>query len=276
MKTKFSNSDLVHCFAQRTQSSGDACNMFFEDTNKLYSYGRHYLLAEFKEINNEFCIIINDKGYSVTTQKHISLVRQATRQYKQYFTTNIDLQLVSNQIELNYKKLLKAKKPEIYINEILRLFNGLISFPLNVGDNFKKDVRFKAIEKIYKSVSSPEQIAQAKEVQKTIEAKAKKDAANKLKIDLKKFENYERDYLRGDEDYIRISKDKTKIETSQSVKVSIEDAKLLYTLIKANRDIKGHRIGNYTVISINGHLKIGCHKINMDSVKKVGEKILKM
>lgn len=276
MKLKFSNTDLVHCFAQRTQSTGEAFNMFFEDTNKLYSYGRHYLLAEFKEINNELCIIINDKGYSVTTQKHISLVRQATRQYKQYFTTNIDLQLVSNQIEWNYKKLLKAKKPEIYINEILRLFNSLISFPLNVGDTFKKDARFKAIEKIYKSVSSPEQISKAKEVQKTIEAKAKKEAAKKLKIDLKKFENYEIDYFRNEEDFLRISLDKTKIETSQSVNVSIDEAKLLYTMIKAKKDIKGHRISNYTVISINGVLTIGCHKINMDSVRKIGETILKM
>lgn len=276
MKTKFSNTDLVHKFAERTQSNGEAFNMFFEDTNKLYSYGRHYLLAEFKEINNELCIIINDKGYSNTTQKHISLVSRATRQYKQYFTTNIDLQLVSNQIEWNYKKLLKAKKPEIYINEILRLYNGLIYFPLNVGDNFKKDARFKAIEKIYKSVSSPEQIAKAKEVQKAIEIKAKKDAAKKLKIDLKKFENFEIDYFRNDEDFLRISQDKTKIETSQSVKVSIEEAKLLYILIKEKRDIKGHKIGNYTVISINGVLTIGCHKINIDSVKKVGEIILKM
>ena len=276
MKTKFSNTELVHKFAERTQSNGEAFNMFFENTNKLYSYGRHYLLAEFKEINNELCIIINDKGYSNTTAKHISLIRQATRQYKQYFTTNIDLQLVSNQIEWNYKKLLKAKKPEIYINEILRLFNDLITYPLNVGDNFKKDVRFKAIEKIYKSVSSPEQIAKAKEVQKAIEAKAKKEAAKKLKIDLKKFENFEIDYFRNEEDFLRISQDKTKIETSQSVKVSIEEAKILYTLIKAKRDIKGHRIGNYTVISINGVLTIGCHKINMKSVEKVGEIILKM
>lgn len=276
MKTKFSNTDLVHKFAERTQSNGEAFNMFFEDTNKLYSYGRHYLLAEFKEINNELFIVINDKGYSSTTQRHISLVRQATRQYKQYFTTNIDLQLVSNQIEWNYKKLLKAKKPEIYINEILRLFNGLTAFPLNVGDNFKKDVRFKAIEKIYKSVSSPEQISKAKEVQKAIEIKAKKEAAKKLKTELKKFENFEIDYFRNDEDFLRISQDKTKIETSQSVKVSIEEAKLLYTLIKAKRDIKGHKIGNYTVISINGHLKIGCHSINIDSMKKVGETILKM
>lgn len=276
MKTKFSNTDLVHKFAERTQSNGDAFNMFFEDTNRLYSYGRHYLLAEFKEINNELCIIINDKGYSNTTARHIYLVRQATTQYKQYFTTNIDLQLVSNQIEGYYKKLLKAKKPEIYINEILRLFNGLISFPLNVGDNFKKDARFKAIEKIYKSVSSPEQITKAKEVQKAIELKAKKEAAKKLKIDLKKFNSYEIDYFRNEEDFLRISKDKTKIETSQSVNVSIEEAKILYTLIKAKRDIKGHRIGNYTVISINGVLTIGCHKINIDSVKKVGETILKM
>jgi hypothetical protein len=68
------------------------------------------------------------------------------------------------------------------------------------------------------------------------------------------------------------------VETSQGVKVYIEDAKNLYRAIKAKVDIKGMTIkgvfSSYRVASINGVLTIGCHRINMKSVKKVGEQIL--
>ena len=64
------------------------------------------------------------------------------------------------------------------------------------------------------------------------------------------------------------------VETSQGVKVTVKEAKLLYSMILANKDIKGYRISNYTVISINGVLKVGCHHINIDSMHKIGKLIL--
>lgn len=273
METKFSNSELVHKFAERSQSNGESCNMFFRNTNEIYSYGYHYLLGKFLDINGETCILIDNRGYSSTTSKHISLLRQATRHFKQYFTLDVEFRHVESSILGNYKSLLKAKKPELYIGQIINKFESLINYPL-FDTKLKKEDKFKAIEKIYKSVSNPEQIAKAKEVQKANEIKAKKAAAKKLKEDLKKFENYEIDYLTNEEDFLRISLDKIQVETSQCVKVSIQEAKLLYSMILANRDIKGHRIGNYTVISINGTLKIGCHHINIESMHKVGKQIL--
>jgi len=273
MKKVFSNStDVIHIFAQRSQSEGRSSNVFFYG-DKIYSYGYHYLLAEFKKIKGETCIWINDEGYSSTTSKHIWEVDCATRQYKQYLASNVDFNLVYDSIKENYALLIKARKQEKYIPIIISKFESLTNYPL-FDKKLKTTDEFKEIQKIYKSVSSPELLAKAKEAQRVRELKAKKAAQVKLKKDLEKFENYEIDYIKNDEDFLRISQDGTRIETSQSVKVAVDDAKLLYTMIKAGRDIKGHRISNYTVISINGHLKIGCHNINMDSVRKVGEKIL--
>lgn len=273
MKKVFSNStDAIHVFAQRSQSEGRSSNVFFYG-DKIYSYGYHYLLAEFKEIKGETCIWINDKGYSSTTSKHISEVDYGTRQYKQYLASDVDFNLVYDNIKENYASLLKARKPEKYIPVIISKFESLINYPL-FDKKLKTTEKFKEIQKIYKSISKPELLAKAKETQKARELKAKKIADEKLKVNLEKFENYELDYIKNDEDFLRISLDGTRIETSQSVKVAVDDAKLLYKMIKSGRDIKGHRISNYTVISINGHLKIGCHNINMDSVRKVGEKIL--
>ena len=83
MKTVFTNSEIVHVFNEQNQFEGRTSNgsMYFYN-NKIYSYGSHYLLAEFLDNNT---ILINDKGYSNTTSKHISLITLATRNRKQYF-----------------------------------------------------------------------------------------------------------------------------------------------------------------------------------------------
>lgn len=271
MKTTFSNSlECMHTYAQQTQTHGKSSNIFFED-KKIYSYGRHYLLAEFITINDQKCILINDKGYSNTTAKHIGQIRQATRQYKQYFTSNVDLYQVRSTILHNYAKLLKATKPQIYTSEIISKFESLINYPLF---NNKKSIEFKEIQKIYKAISNPDAINKAKELLKAKEIKAKKDSAKKLKTALQKFYNYEIDYITNDEDYIRISQDGVNVESSQTVKVDIKEATLLYKMIVANKDIKGHKIGNYTVISINGVLKIGCHNINIESMHRLGKQLI--
>ena len=87
---------------------------FYND--KIYSYGSHYLLAEFLDSNT---ILINDKGYSNTTSKHISLVTSATRNRKQYFINKTDYKIVNQNIKECLNKLVKARKTkEFYLNEI--------------------------------------------------------------------------------------------------------------------------------------------------------------
>ena len=108
MKTVFSNyRDVMHLFAQRTQNHAKSSNVFFYG-NTIYSYGYHYELAKFHEINGETIILINNRGYSNTTAKHIGHIISATKQYKQYFTTDTDLSLVYSFIVRNYNLLLKA------------------------------------------------------------------------------------------------------------------------------------------------------------------------
>lgn len=70
---------------------------------------------------------------------------------------------------------------------------------------------------------------------------------------------------------LRLSKDRTTIETSKQAYVTVKEAKLLWAMIKTGRDIKGYQIGYYTVISLNDQLKIGCHDIPMSEVKYIGE-----
>ena len=275
MKTVFSNAqDCVHAFAQRQTPQGRAGNVFFYG-DKIYSYGYHYLLAEFID---DKTILINNSGYSSTTSKHISYVTSGTRQYKQFFTKTSEIGLVYSQILSLQDSLANARKPEIYINQIIGLFDSLNEFIKYRKDkNVPKDVRYKEIKAIVKalnvdSVQYQQKLADAK---KKDAASKKRKEAKQIKESLTKWYKYEINSFRvGDTDYLRLSKDGQAVETSQYVKVSTDEARTLYKAICNGVDIKGHRISNYIVNSINGRLKIGCHNIDMDSVHKVGKQLI--
>jgi len=290
MKKVFSNtSEVVHVFAQQSQFQG--CNqsrsIYFYD-NKIYSYGSHYLLGEF--INDE-TIIINDFGYSVTTSKHINELINATCQYKQFYTSSIDIKQVQTEIDYNLKKLSKANKPEIYISNITKLESNLTKWvdfckankikkrPFQIFDYAinKSDYKYKKIVKIANSLLTPEAIEK-------IKAKGKKDAINQkakdkkeLKTKLDKFNAYEIDRFKiGEFDYLRLSQNGQFVETSQNIRIEKNEAKKLYFAIKRKVDIRGQKIGYYTINKIdNKALTVGCHKICIKSVQKVGELISK-
>lgn len=273
MKKVFSsNSDVMHVYAQRTQTSGQSGNVFFEG-NKIYSYGRHYLLAEFKDIKGETIIVINDRGYSNSTAKHIGKIIGATRQYKQFFTSNIDLMQVYNFVVDNYTLLQRAKKPLKYLDKLISKIDAYSKSPF-ITTNDRKTPQYKYIQKIFKLISSAENLAKAKEQEKIRLAKANEKAKKQLTTDLIKFENFEINSFRSEHDYLRISADRTKVETSQQVKIDIEDARNLYKAIVHKVDVRGQSISHYIVKSVDDKtLVIGCHKIPMTEVHKIGEQL---
>jgi hypothetical protein len=120
MKTVFSsNSDCIHAFAQRWQDNGRSAggNVFFEG-NKLYSYGRHFVLAEFIGGNT---VLINDTRYSSSTAKHQSLVRSALSHYERIYESSHNPANVLSTLKGLQRKTERARKPEKYIGEALAL-----------------------------------------------------------------------------------------------------------------------------------------------------------
>jgi hypothetical protein len=273
MKTVFTNSaDVLHLFAQQTQEHAKCSNVFFYG-KKCYSYGYHYKLAEFIEHENSTFVLINNTGYSMTTNKHIAQVRQATRQYKQYFENNVNIDLVLNFVKNQYEKLLKAKKPTIYIDSILTKFESFKEYPLN--KNFTSDIRYKEIKKIADQVFIiAHNIGTFKDTLTELKKANEKKQKAILNKSIKNFEEYKVNFIKSEQDYLRFSECGEYIETSQQVKVSKQDAKTLYSLILAKKDIKGYNIAGYIVTSLNGTLKIGCHKINIQSMNKIGKKLI--
>ena len=56
------------------------------------------------------------------------------------------------------------------------------------------------------------------------------------------------------------------VVTTGGARVPVKEAKILLARIRAGKDIKGFKIGFYTVISINGTLKIGCHEFEKSEI----------
>ncbi len=191
MKTVFSNAhDVIHVFAQRNQSHGRSSNVFFYG-DKIYSYGYHYLLGEFID---DKTIVIDNKGYSSTTNKHICWVTGATRQYKQFFTRSCDIHHVHRQVLSLNDKLATARKPENYINQILSLWDSLNEYiKYTKNKNTPKDDRYKEIKRIVKAIQSQPQEYQQKlaEAKKKQELAKQRKEAKQIKDTLSKFYNYE-------------------------------------------------------------------------------------
>jgi len=286
MKKVFQNtSEVVHVFAQQTQSEGrnQSKSIYFKD-NRIYSYGSHYLLGEFINKNT---IIINDFGYSVTTTKHINELRNATRHYNVFFTSLIDVKNIESVIEANLKCLAKSRKGETYIDIINKLEKGLTKWVKFCKENKikkehfskynfvvnKSDYKYKKIVKIANSLLTPDAIEKIKAKGKKDAIKQKAKDKKELKTKLDKFNTYKIDRFKvGQFDYLRLSQNGQFVETSQHIRIEKNEAKKLYFAIKKKVDIRGQKIGYYTVNKIdNKALTVGCHKICIKSVEKVGQ-----
>ncbi len=281
MKKVFTNSaDVIHLFAQRSQSEARCGNVFFEG-NRIYSYGHHYLLAEFiKNDKEEEAILINDSGYSVTTSKHISEVSWATRQYKQFFELQVYAPKVLRQLEELAHKLNSARKPELYINPAETLYSKMHEFLNWIGrpsNDLVSLAKIESIIKVFRGAEYSDYLNEQAAIIKKAEQDKLKQAKKDFRKELKDFFAYKRRSVYSNptgEDYCRISQDGQDVETTQGVRVPIKAAKVLYQRIKDGKDIKGFDLNGYTVIGLNGILKIGCHKINLKNMNEIGEKIL--
>ena len=279
MKNIFTNSELAHTYANQSQQSGRNSNgSFYFEGKTIYSYGSHFPIAN---------IVTNDKGeeamlftyrhYSNTTSKQISIVRSATRQYKKIYchtpkgshSNNFDnwVKLAEQQAE----KLKKAKKPELYLNELNRLNSEVTEYTQFFS--LEIPLTLKAVLSIKDKNEYLQYESKAAEFAKIEEQKRLKEQKAKFKEDIKKWLNLEtsRLYTTYKYDFLRINDNR--IETTQAVQIPLELGKRLYNSIK-NQSLKvGDKVLNYSVNEIGKEIKIGCHTFKQSYLLKFGSQL---
>lgn len=290
------NSEVAHAWANQTRERANGSSFYF-DGKEIYSYGSHFLAGEYLAQDVYW---INDKSYSNSTSKHQERIRAAIPGYsKVYKYTRSDFDYVKLEFDNLKKHFERARHSWVYYGQIKSILADYSEFNSFVNDNkdgyfrfysyitngSKKDRENLIARMKYFVNKHADKVSQREEKKQAIEdkkqEKRKREAEIRLKNAAEKLELWRAGEYHGrlcglDYHYLRISKDGQKVQTSGGASVSVNSAALLYKMIKAGKDIKGHNIDGYTVISINGSLKIGCHNIDINDVHKVGQELLNM
>jgi hypothetical protein len=296
MKTKFSNSELSHVWANQTQTHGKGSNMFFEH-GTIYSYGYHFKLAQF--VNNKEgkrCVLINLKSYSNTTSKHQSLVWRSIPQDVPFlkvvsFFNDIDaastahkenLTHYMNEAERLQGLAIRANKLKMgYISQLkneLGNFNQYCSFfDLDNLDKFScllnnLDDKQRKIVSWLVSYESSEEFTQWQIKQEENKKKAEIKAIEKAKESIELFREFKISSIYANLGHylLRYNKETENVETSGGVKMAKNVFLTAYQRLIKNQLIKGQHVGDFTFNGIEGEIiSVGCHKIPLIEVKNV-------
>jgi len=299
MKTKFSNSELSHVWANQTQTNGKGSNMFFEH-GTIYSYGYHFKLAQF--VNNkegEKCILINSSSYSNTTAKHQSLVWRAIPQNIPFFRVvsffnDIDASSTAhkenlthyiNEAEKLQRLTIRANKLKMgYLNQLdsqIDIFNKYVlffglhdleQFTSNCLHGLSLKERYETVTAWAKQYINSEELKKwqikDKEKQRLAEIKAKEEA--KEKIELFRQFKISAIYANLGHYLLRYNKETLNIETSGGVKMPKDIFIRAYTRLNENELKIGQHVGDFTFNGVdNDIVSVGCHKIPMTEIKSI-------
>lgn len=266
-------SDVAHAWANKMSSNGKSSSLYFEG-DEIYSYGSHYLLAKFIEVDERTCVWINDKGYNSSTSKHISIVKMATSHYRQFYWSESDQYKVRMTLEKLIKKIATAKSNKYtYLKNGIDLFEKYMQYPNDHTNEVHNDI----VDLHNKFLSFAFDV---EAIRIECEAKAAKAAKKDLSASLGKFRAYKISRVVSTRlngitySYLRISQDGKFVETSQRVKIPIDDAMQVY-LALTDKTHEVTKIGGFTVNEITDNfLKVGCHTIEMAEVHAIGKQLI--
>jgi hypothetical protein len=312
MKTIFnSNAQVFHLFANKLQDEAKTTtrNVFF-DNDSIYSYGYHYKLGLHLDKN---AMLINNKGYSVTTSKHISDLIQASRHKKLFYSQNVLIDEMLPRLEEYAKRVINARKEETkadYISFINYIYNSFVDFQKYCIDNKIKYVRwsneqrinlivdkrskeYKKATFIYNSIKGnikelESQIKAAKEKQKKKEKQRQLEQTKLFRANKITFARLNFDLLKLVEMHSHTA-NHDRLEdfyvcTSQNVKLSIKECneaikkleQINYNTDLINKYLKGQRIKHYTITGARQKaLIVGCHKVKFEEIKRIKNQLIK-
>ena len=281
MKKVFSDiSQVAHLWANQLQDEARNSGNFYFNGKTIYSYGAHFPIA--KHVTNEggeTAVLFTKRGYSNTTSKHMAIVRQAANHLnvikcdRPNATHEENFNRWKIEAELSAAKLQKAKKPEIYLNELAHIQNEANKYAQFFG------LELPAILTTILSIQNKNEW-NAYHDQKTaiLEAERLKREAELIKQHKKELSEWKKGktsrlYVRIGSDYLRLNNESQRIETTQAVKIPLEIGKRLFYSIKENTLKVGDKVLNFEVNEVGAQIKIGCHTFTKKYLLQFGSKV---
>jgi len=283
MKKVVNKHEVAHLFANQLQTEARTPNgSFYFYGDHINSYGSHFVIA--KHVVNkegENGLLFTERGYSNTTAGHIQIVKSACNHLNIISVCDpanseeANFEAWKNKAEEIAKNLVKAKKPEIYINQISDIKERVNKYAQFFGLEIPKFL----VDSL--SITNKEEFlsyqASAEERAKEKQREEDKKTAKKVKEELKKFRAFKIStmYNRLKVDYLRYNKETDEIETSQAVKIKADICKRFYVNhVKTLKECKGCDIKliDYKVKEINKKcIIIGCHTIELKEINKIAK-----
>lgn len=289
VKANFTTDQTIHVWAQRTQTCGQngKRSVYFEG-DKLYSYGSHFILAQFVEGKGGRPVaLVNSEKSSPTTSGHQYTARRAIDDSK-YLVLRVPGAQLDHVANLeNFAKRIEAGRSlakrgrsewsrESGESEALNAAAEAYQYAQAFGLKFKLDG------------ASPESVLAAAEAQrKKIAADVKRREAAQRKVDAEHFADWQagarsippRSYYTASDGsaYVRVKGDN--LETSQGAVVPLAHAVRVFRFVKrvketgrewsAPQNTVPLRVGDFRVdwIDRDGNFKAGCHRFTWATIE---------
>lgn len=278
-----SSYQVIHLWANQTQTDARSSNVFFEGKS-IYSYGYHYELGRMEQINGVTVALINAKGYSNTTNKHIYNAWYSVSHIPRLkcFDGDFDIEsaLIENQGKLvdkvfnmlNQRSFYSNIKKDIYLNNEIKEFNELCIILK------RKDLTIELTEETISLINS--------HIKKCIDRNRELDAIKndpetirkKQELALKKAIKQIESWRLGGPLVESVRKlrpmllrvHNNEVHTSGGASVPLDHAIRLLSLIERKQAKNGTKVGHFTVSSVNKEVvTIGCHTIALNEARTV-------
>lgn len=286
MRTSFgSHSEVCHVWAQQNQPEGKAGNIFFKG-EKIFSWGSHFCMAR---ILPSGTVVYGTHRYSSSTGKHQSLVRSAVSHRTMVYCRDPDESAFRNreyaQREIVNKLRDAESKPRIRqaTRDDLRLeavrlgeqFNEYLA-ALPANERNAKPIDLSGMGDLVKDAIE----AEARRVQRVKDAEKRRIEAQQVHIGEWRQRIFN-GYLGDVPTMLRLSEDKTEVQTSRGASIPVSHAKRLWPLIENVRAVgkpltdRDFRLGHYTLTEIkeNGDIVVGCHNIGFNEIEGIAHEL---
>jgi hypothetical protein len=302
------NTQVAHLWASGNKASGKGSNFFFEG-DTIYSYGHHFPIA--RRVNENF-YLITQRGYSVSTSRHISYTRRAIPGYANTFP--VADRPDSSFETIREEKMAKAqerfdgmevKSPAKtyenarsflnFVEETILLFGWFRDFDSSFESLVQSCKLGKMATKAVALMTQHKEAFEASEARKEAQREAREEKRRAKWERQRELERMEGEKLaplwrngekvmtwklRNLPPMLRLIGDK--VETSHGAEVTKEEATKAFSFIvaKINRGENWHRngetcaVGPFSLVSIDSEtVTVGCHKFNVQEVLNFGKLI---
>jgi len=278
---------VAHLWAHKAQDyARNAQHNFYFDGDTIYSYGRHFPIARHVENRRgEQAVLLTTRTYSVTTSKHVRLVRSACHNMTVF---NVDAprnegpvsrredfeEYRKRQLDL-MRSYAKARTSKPYILTTLR---ELTEEANTFAKFFGLRTRLKPPANIEDMAAECDRLAKA-------ERDRKRREERKVQIERKKRLD---DWVAGLSVYgyfvnepVRLRVRGENLETSRGASVPRTDAIRVYKILKRlrkkaatyRRNGKSISLGPFVLDSMDetGTVRVGCHEVAWEEIERVAK-----